>query len=115
MLAKFWSVVRYRPVPLFLCLCLVLEIAAIVIPNHGSAQQTSSLASKAVLLAFAITSISFAISLGFYFIDAWRRRSTVPDNLVFRGWLAVETVLGVPFAALCLAAGSMSLFAIFFH
>jgi hypothetical protein len=111
---KLWEVIRHRPWVVF-AVCFGLYIAvALALPNIDH-RIALSIPVRLVILAVGISTLALAVSLAFYFVDTWTRRNGVRNRTSFWVWMVFETLLGVPFAAVCFAWAGMCLWIVAFR
>ncbi len=110
---KYWETTRYHQWQLFFALCILLVCSAPAIPNIDSREFSVYL--RLLFLVIGLTFVTYSTSLGCYFFDSWRKHRSELRPTAYHIWLGFETLVGVPFAGLCMWAGVMVLFVVFFR
>ena len=82
-----------------------LTLAGIALPRAPGL----SVAQRTVCIVASVSTLLFAASLCAYFVEAWRRQSQVSNRGAYTAWIVFESVIGVPFALVCAAAGVLVL------
>jgi ABC-type uncharacterized transport system permease subunit len=105
--------IRERQGVLFVALCGLFIVAAIVLPTNPRHPQPLPFTARILLLTIGLVALTFAVSLCFYFVDSWKKKHSVANKTAYRVWLGLETIVGVPFALLCVQVSLMCLWLVF--
>ena len=114
MLRKFWSVVRSRHGIMFSVWFAFLATVGVVLPS-AAYRGPLSFAARLVLAITAVATLTFALSLSYYFFDAWKRAKLISNRLSYCAWMTFETLVGAPFAAMCYIFAGMGLWVALFR
>lgn len=113
MVRKLWEVIRHRPWVVFAAFFGLHITVAIALPNTDQ-PIALSIPVRLIFLAVGISTLALAVSLVFYFVDTRTRRKTVQDRISFWAWMVFETLVGVPFTAVCVVWAGICLWVVAF-
>ena len=100
MLRDLWKVIRTRQWLIFCITFVLFTVAAMMLPNTDS-RAPLTISMRAVFFATGVATFAFALSLTCYFFAAWRSKIFPQGSVIYRLWIAFETLVGVPVAAVC--------------
>lgn len=100
MLRYLWKVIRTRQWLIFCITFVLFTVDAVMLPNTDS-RTPLTIPMRAVFFATGVATFAFALSLTCYFFAAWRNKILPLGSVIYRGWIAFETLVGVPVAVGC--------------